>query len=47
LNRTKSLGDMSNTNVDEELNSTVDQLKEVTLRVGNINYAMMTHIAEL
>ncbi len=38
---------MNNTNVDEELSSMIDQLKEVTLRVGNINCAMTAHIVEL
>lgn len=38
---------MSKTNVDEELNSMVDQLKEITLRVGNRNCVMTTHIVEL
>jgi hypothetical protein len=38
---------MNNTNVDEELSSMVDQFKEVTLKVGNINCVMTTHIVEL
>jgi hypothetical protein len=47
LNKTKQLGKMSNINVDGELSSMVDQLKEITLRVGNRNCAMTAHIAEL
>jgi hypothetical protein len=38
---------MSKTNADEELNFMVDQFKEITLRVGNRNCAMIAQIAEL
>jgi hypothetical protein len=38
---------MNNTNVDEELNSMVDQLKEIALRVGSRNCAMTTQFAKL
>jgi hypothetical protein len=34
LNKTKQLGDTSNANVDEELNSMVDQIKEIPMKVG-------------
>jgi hypothetical protein len=46
-NRTKQLGEMSNTNVDEELNFMVDQLKEIALKVGNRNCVMIAQIANL
>jgi hypothetical protein len=37
---------MNNSNVDEELNFMVDQLKEIALKVGNMNCAI-TQIAKL
>lgn len=46
-NRTKQMGEMSNTNVDEKLNFMVNQLKEIALRVGNINCVMTAQIAKL
>jgi hypothetical protein len=38
---------MNNTNVNEELSSMVDQLKEIALRVGSRSCVMMTQIAKL
>jgi len=37
---------MNNTNVDEELSFMVDQLKEIALRIRNINCFMTTQIAK-
>jgi hypothetical protein len=38
---------MSNINVNEQLNSMVNQFKEIAQRVGNRNCAMTTQIVEL
>jgi hypothetical protein len=40
LNKTKQLGEMNTTNVNEELTFMVDQLKEIALIIGNKNCAM-------
>jgi hypothetical protein len=47
MNRAKELGDVNNINVNDELSFVVDQLKEITLRVGGRKCVMTTQIIKL
>jgi hypothetical protein len=41
MKRTRGLGKVSDTNVDDELSFMVDQLKEIALKVGGRKCAMI------
>jgi hypothetical protein len=47
MNKAKGLREVNNTNVEDELNFVVDQIKEITLRIGGRKCVMTTQIIEL